>query len=190
MPSTIGLATLNAVYKVRLRQRDALAEELNKHFQVANTGAAGNLQAALRAYESISQGGIVNASASIDAAYTDPSVTIGTAGMFPKIGDLMVLVFTRAHPDVPSRIVTREFAVLAPHPDTYDTATKKPVMVRGVTFADAAGRTEALGALVDWLEDSLITEVGDEITVGGFTYNETESRLISIPKTYDGNPVS
>jgi len=190
MPSTIGVATLNATYKVRLRQRDVLEEELNKHFTVSNTGASGNLQAALRAYESLSQAGIVKSSAAIDANYSGASTTIASAGLFPKVGDLLILAFSRTHPVDASRIHTQEFAILAPVPAIYDTATKKPIMVRGVTFALAAGATEALGALVDWLEDSLVLEVYGTEYVGSYTYDEPNTRLISIPKTYDGNPIS
>jgi hypothetical protein len=187
MPFTIAVDEVGADYIIRLTQSDALAESVRKVFELRNL-AAGNVQAVMRAYEGLTQAALEDAGASIDVAVTGASLTVGTAGMFPKIGDQMILGFDRPHPIVTNTtLVVRNFIIPAPHPDTYLLTTLKPDPVRGINFAAAASRKEALGALIDYLEDALIYEHDGIKYAGGFTYREARSGLISTTRQYDAD---
>lgn len=190
MAFTIETNTAGADYNIRLTQGDALAESIRKVFTVRNVGS--NVQNAMRAYEGISQAGIEDAGASIEVIVSGASTTVGTAGLFPKVGDQLVLGFDRPHPITPAKLVTKAFVIVAPHPDIYDLGTKKPVMIRGEVFADAlaADRATALGALVDWLEDALLYEHDEVVYAGGWTYRESRSGLVGQSREYDGDDLS
>jgi len=189
MAFTISGDVLNGLYEIRILQTDVLAESIRKSFEIANI-AAGSVQNAMRAYEGISQASIDTANVSIGTTVTGASATVTSLGLFPKIGDQMVLGFDRPHPIVTNRsLVTRSFVVLTPHPDVINLTTLKPEMVRGELFPGAT-RTEALGSLVDFLEDAL-TYVHDGVTyVGGFTYREARSGLIGAGRQYDADSLT
>lgn len=185
MDDTAGLD-----FDIRLEQSDALAETIRKIFSVRNVG--GDVQNAMRAYEGATQASIDSAGVAIQAVVTGASTTIGTAGLFPKIGDQLVLGFSRPHPVVAGKLVKKAFVIPAPHPDVYDTTTKKPVMIRGEAFVDAlaADRPTALGSLVDWLEDALLYEHDGTVYAGSFTYSDALSGLIGQSREYDGDDLT
>lgn len=190
MPATIATNVLDADYTVRLVQGDVMQESTRKTFKVRNINS--DIQNALRAYEGISQAAIEDGSANISTDITGANTVATGLGLFGKIGDFLALTFVRAHPIVAGRTVERTFVILAPHPDIYDTGTKKPVMVRGETFATALAGTRpmALGSLVDWLEDALIYEHDEVPYVGGFTYSEARSGLGGFLREYDGSDLT
>ncbi len=183
-------ATTNAYIKGVLRQKDFLGEPINKGNLLYNAG--GNIQLAMRAYESLSQAGIVSASLSQQLVVSGQNGDPGTAGSFAKAGDVAILVFTREHPvtEMAGTTLYNEFTIVAPHPDIYDTATRALVITGGETFGSATTRPEALGALIDWLETSLVVTILKTRYPGGWTFSPTLSKLATLPKQYDGYSVS
>lgn len=190
MAFTLATNTTGADYDIRVTNTDALAESIRKVFSVRNVG--GGLQNAMRVYETATQASFEAAAAAIAVAVSGASTSTGTAGMFPKIGDQLIIGFVRPHPVVAGKLVTRPFVIPAPHPDIYSTVTLKPVMIRGETLADglAADRPTALGSLVDWLETALLYEHDGTIYAGSWTYSEGRSGLVSVPREYDGNDLT
>lgn len=191
MAFTIAVNTANADYIIRLTQSDALHESVRKVFTVHNVGS--HVQDAMRSYEVVTQASIDEAGAGIDVPVTGASTAVGTSGMFPKIGDQLVLGFYRTHPVDASKTLRKVFVIPAPEPATYDLTTLKPILSRGVDFATALGgadRTEVLGALVDWLETALVYDHDGTRYNGGWTYSEAMSGLISTAREYDGNPLT
>lgn len=176
----------NSYVKTTFKQRDYLLESVVKGNLLYNS--AGEYQLAMRAYESMSQAGIVSGSISQQLVLSAQNTTATSLGGFPKVGDALLLVFTREHPvtEMAGTILTAEFVILAPHPDIYDTGTLGPVIVGGETFGTAATRPEALGALTAWLEDALVVTILKTRYPGGWTFQAAQSRLIGLPKNYDG----
>lgn len=186
MAFTISGNVLNGLYEIRILQTDILSESIRKSFEISNI-TTGSVQNAMQAYEGISQAKIDSAAVSIGTTVTGASSSVTALGLFPKIGDQMVLGFDRPHPITTNRtLVTRSFVVLAPHPDVIDLTTLKPNMVRGTGFP-GANRAEALGSLVDFLEDALTYEHDGVVYVGGFTYREARSGLIGAGRQYDAD---
>lgn len=182
---------LNAYVETTLRQVDLNGEPATKGFLLYNDGSL--YQDAMRAYESLSQPGIAGASVSSKHVLSAQNTTAGSSGAFPKSGDVLLLVFTRPHPvaSMNGKIITNEFAIIGPHPDIIDYpggagTTPVPLVTGGETFATAATRPEALGALIDWLEGALTVTVLNVRYPGGWTYNPAASRFLSLPKQYDG----
>lgn len=187
MAITLGWDLEDGIYNVRILHRDGLNEEVKKSFRINNGDQ--NLSDALEYYDAISQAGIVDLGASLDAEPAGASATSTSLGQFSKVGDMLVLAFYRGHPLDATKIITNEFVIVAPDPDIYSSVSKKPTPDLVATFATATPTdVQKLGALINWLEDNLITENFGTITVGGWTYDPEASRLIGTPRVYDGNP--
>lgn len=192
MAFTVTPAVVTDSYvKTQLRQRDYTNEPAQKGNLLFNAG--GNYQLAMRAYESLSQAGIVSGTISTQHVLSDQNTVATDLGQWPKSGDVLILAFTREHP-VPAMagtILTNEYAIVAPHPDIVGTVgvgnpTPAPIIVTGESFGTAATRPEALGALIEWLEDSLVVTILKTRYAGGWTYDPIATRFVSFPKQYDG----
>lgn len=186
MPATLGTKIADAVYNIRMTAEDVIGERVRKVFTLANT--TNSLEDALQAYEGLQEAGTVSVSASLDAEASGFNATPSQAGLWAVTTDMLVLGFSRVSPDNPQKTWVTSFSIVSPHPDIVDTDLS-PKMVRGVTFAMAGGRTESLGALVDFLEDSLTKESADgTIIVGGWTYDPNRSGLVRTSSLLDKNP--
>lgn len=184
---------INTYLQQTLTQKDFLGEPIVKGNLLYNAGNTGlNFQLAMRAYESLSQAAIVRAAVSQKYVVTGANGDPGSAGAFAKAGDVAILVFTRDHPvtEMAGTTLTNEFVIVAPHPDIFDTGTRELVITAGETFATATTRPEALGALIDWLETSLVVTILKTRYPGGWTFSASLSKLASLPKQYDGYSVS
>lgn len=190
MAITLANQLASAVYSVRLTHADDFGEQVRKVFKINDTGTTDeDLEAFLQAYEALTDAGIVNASASIDAGLTGANTSVGT-GEFNKVNYLLVLGFQRVHPLNAGKIATTSFAIPAPA-DVIVDANGAPVMTRGTGFAAAAGVSEAMGALVDYLEDNLtMTPIDGTTYVGGWTYAAGRSGLVSRASVIDGQPLT
>lgn len=177
----------DGLYKVRINHRDSLKEEVAKNFRVSNVDAQLNL--ALTYYDDISQAGIIDLGVTLDAEPAGASTASTQLGQFSKVGDMLVLAFYRNHPLDATKLVTNEFVIIAPVTAIYSEVTYKPVADLEADMTTATPTAiQKMGALINWLQDSLVMESFGTVYVGGWTYDETNSRLIGIPKTYDGNP--
>lgn len=192
MAFTVTPAVATGAYvKTSLKQRDYNNEPAQKGNLLYNS--AGEYQLAMRAYESLSQAGIATATISTQHVLSDQNTVATDLGQWPKSGDVLILAFTREHP-VPAMvgtILTNEYAIIAPHPDIVGVVgvgnpTPAPVIVTGESFATAATRPEALGALIAWLENSLVVTILKTRYPGGWTYDPVATRFTSFPKQYDG----
>lgn len=197
MAFTLDTNTINKHYQVYLTQRDFNLEKGRKATKLYNAGNASNVQSLYAGYEGLSQAGIIRASAniSVDVSGFNTEVDV-TLGLNAKISDVLILGFRRVHPlSTTGRIIKAYFGIIAPHNDVVSDGSVipigKPVMVRGVAFAEPpAGRTEMLGAMVDFLEDALtFTAVDDTTYNGGWTYDPALSGLISKPRIVGGSEV-
>lgn len=180
---------LNALYTTRIRLRDFMDEDAQKVTKLANVGSSGNMQAFWRAFESVTNAGLIKANQQQDIVISAQSTTIAE-GNHSKITDAMLLGFSRAHPDYPSKLVVASFVIPAPVDGIVNETTGSkglPIYERGIDFATAAGVTEALGAMIDFLEDALVfTNPEGEVTVGGWTYSDSRSRLFTKSRIIDG----
>lgn len=181
----------NAYVRTNLLQRDYNGEPARKGNLLYNSG--GLYQEAMRAYESLSQPGIMSGAISATHVLSAQNTTATGLGQWPKSGDVLLLAFTREHPvaSMAGTIITNEYAIVGPHPDIVGTVsgqdpTPAPVIVGGESFATASTRPEALGALIAWLENSLVVTVLKTRYAGGWSYDPIATRFINFPKQYDG----
>lgn len=188
---TIDIPTLilNGIYNQTARFTDHAAESKRKVTRLANAGNVANIENQASALESLSLASVDRYSLSqILDTDVDPSPA-STSGLYSLVNLRLVLGFERAHPLNASKLITAGYAIPAPVNGIVSaTNPKRPVAVRGVAFADAAGVTELLGALIDFLEDALTYEAVDGVIyVGGWTYNESRSGLATVAGVIDGD---
>lgn len=187
MPFTIDPAPATGAYlTTNFRHVGYNNEKIAKGNVLYNAG--GNFQSAMRAYEGLTQAGIVSPNVTQSYTVTGQNTVATSLGQYAKVGDFLMLRFEREHPvaTMAGTIIYNEFMVLAPHPDIIDEENPAdPVdMVRGVSFALAETRPQALGALVDWLEDALTVTVLKVRYPGNWTY--AGAILGGLDKQYDG----
>lgn len=179
----------NGIYNVNITFRDHAEEEARKVTRLANVG--GLINAALAATADVTHAGIVRMSASsratIDMGVAEPNITMN--GLYTLVNQRLILGFQRAHPLNTSKIIIASYGIPAPQ-NAVVTATnpKKPLMTRGITYANAGGLDEILGSLVDYLETALTYEdITGQVTVGGWTYSEARSGLVTTNGIIDGD---
>lgn len=180
---------LNSIYTSRVHVTDHAGEGKLKITRLSNAGAAGNLVASLNALESLMHASLDRLSVTQQMETTVDFGAASTSGLYTLANLRLVLGFQRDHPLNSAKVLTAGYAIPSPVNAIVSTANpKRPVMERGITFALAAGPTEALGALVDWLENALTYEdVTGEIHEGGWTYVESRSGLASVSGVIDGD---
>lgn len=186
MAYTLATDVANAIYSVRTTLEDHLSEQVRKVSRLRNGGGAGeNLQAAMQAFEALTDAALVNATASIVVAVSGASQTKGT-DKFSMVVLSLVLGFERAHPLNAAKTITTAFLIPAPADAIIDD-NGRPVYTRGETFTNASGPAEILGSLIDWLEDNMVYEAIDgSVTVGGWTFVDGRSGLISSASVLEG----
>jgi hypothetical protein len=180
---------INAVYTARVHVTDHAGEGKTKVTRLGNAGNAANLVASINALESLMHASLDRLSATQQLETTVTAGAASTSGLYTLANIRLVLGFERVHPLNPSKIITAGYAIPSPVNGIVSTTNpKRPVMVRGISFGSAAGVTEALGALVDWLEDALTYEdaTGD-VNVGGWTYVDSRSGLATVTGVIDGD---
>lgn len=180
---------LNQIYTTRLSLEDFMTERVKKISRLANIGATGNMQAFWRAFESQTNAGLILANQSAEVVISAQSLTIAD-GNHSKVTDLMVLGFTRAHPEYPSVVLKATFVIPAPIDAIVNDTPGSiglPIYTRGIDFATAADPNEALGAMIDFLEDAIVyKDQGGTFHVGGWTYSDSRSRLMTASRIIDG----
>lgn len=178
----------NAYVQLLMKQQDSLGETMQKGNLLYNAG--GQYVPYINAYEALSQARLLAPSVTTKHVTAGMLTTTGNAGEFPKVGDVLILVFTREHPvaEMAGTTLTNEFIIMAPEPLTYDVETLLPVPEGGgaMDFATAATVPEKLQALINWLEDSLVVTILKTRYPGNWTYSPSDSRLTGFPKQYDG----
>lgn len=190
MPVELFGAVQDDVYNVNLTFRDHADEQGRKVSRLANAGAATNLEASINTLLQLTHAGLVKANATqIVTVQVEDEPIITLSGLYTLTKQRLILGFQRAHPLNGAKIVTAGYAIPAPI-NTIVSATnpKRPLYVRGVTFAAAANDQERLGALIDWLEDALTYEAVDGVIYeGGWTFVDSRSGLASVAGVIDGD---
>lgn len=189
-----GQLIVDSLYTVRFTLEDFMTERIRKVTKLSNFGAAANLQAAMRVFESVTNAGLVKATGSIDLDITGQKIAATEAGEhFAVVKEILYISFEKPHPLDATQTITATFGIPAPK-DAIVNQTPgnigKPIMVRGISFAAAAGLTEALGALVDWLEDAITYRTFGTTYVGGWTYADSRSGLASVAGIIDGSDLT
>lgn len=189
MPFTMTPAgVLNQIYTTRVLLTDWLNESVKKISRLGNPGSAGNQQALWRAFEGATNAALEKATQTATVIISDQSNAATSSGQhWAGVEHVLVLGFTRVHPLNATKTLEASFGIPAPVDAIIDTSNgQKPLIVRGVDFASAAGITESVGAMVDFLEDALVyTDIEDTVHVGGWTYSEAKSGLLSNPRLID-----
>lgn len=181
---------LDQIYTTRITLEDFMAEKVKKVSRLSNEGVAGNMQSFWQAFEATTNAGLMLATQSAEVIITGQSTTITSTGQnWAGVEHVLLLGFTRVHPLNPAKMLTASFGIPAPVNAIVDTSEGrqgKPFMVRGEVFP-GADVTEALGAMVDFLEDAIVyTDVAGTVHVGGWSYSEAASGLYSNPRIIDG----
>lgn len=190
MPVTIVDVPVGSIAKVNARFIDQADETARKITRLASVGVAGNINALYNAMLAMTHAGVIGLSATqtINTALDgEPNVTL--SGLYTLVNLRLVLGFEREHPLNPAKTITAGFSIPAPV-NTIVSATnpKRPLAVRGVTFAAAATDPERLGAIIDYLETALVYKAADDVDyIGGWTYVESRSGLAAVSGVIDGD---
>lgn len=190
MAITIANGLTDGLFNIRMTIQDSIGEQIRKVFKLYDDGTPGeDLEAAMQAFEALTDGGIVSASASLDAGLTGANAT-PTAGDYDKTAWILMLGFERPHPLNSAKTAVTSFAIPAPDDAVID-ADGRPVMTRGIGFTASAAPGEALGSLVDYLEDNLVMIPIDGVAYrGNWTYAPGRTALVSRAAIFDGSPLS
>jgi|ERR1051326_123699 hypothetical protein len=179
------------IYNVSLTLKDNLNESLQKVSKLVN--ADDKIALALQYLDELSN--TIATRRSITMAHTSAGwmTAAGTTGQFSKVGDVMILVFVREHPVDTTRNIYNEFIICGPIAGTYEVSEDgaRPAPDLEADMDTGSPTTEQkLGALINWLENALTVKVGQMTYAGGWEYSAARSVLGSLPKRYDGQPIS
>lgn len=180
-----------ALYNVSLQLKDTVNETIQKVTKLFNAG--NSIVQALQYYDDLTGPAVSKASISASHVVAGWKASATGTGQFPKVGDVMILVFSRTHPTDATRTIFNEFLLAGPIPATYEisAAGARPIPDQEADFSTATPTAvQKLGALVNWLETALTVKVGQTTYAGDWEYVPTRSVCGSLPKRYDGIPLT
>lgn len=189
MPFTLTQDIANQDYTVRMTHRDFMGEETRKVSKIRNVGS--ELEAFLNAYLLVSDAGMnaSDVSATLDASLALAPDSNPVQSQWSAVYHYVVLTFRRVDPVNASKNIKKEFVLISPVETAIDAPTGALQITQGVAFGAAANTAERIGAMVDFLENSLVFTDGAGATqAGGFTFDPLSSGLISVPRVLEGNP--
>lgn len=187
MAFTLATEIDNAVYRINLTLEDQINEQIRKVVRLNNPAApAEGVQAAMRAFEDMTDAALVATSASVVVGVTGASTVKGNSGDFSYVKEVIVLGFSRPHPLNAAKTATTTFSIPAPASALYS-GTSIVIPASPASFAAAASVGESFAYLIDWLEDNLVFEdFTGAVTIGGWTFDAALSGIISQPRILDG----
>jgi DNA-binding phage protein len=180
--SAAGLRT------VRLLEEDYYSEQLNKVTTLDPAMTDAEVAAMLQVYENLSNAAHISAAVGTTAKITGMS-TVASAGPEGRISVYAVLSFERQSPLNAAVTLTKEFIIPAPLITLLDSNDETHTrLIAPDTGAGAGTPAKWLGDLVASLQDNLATYIkaADTIVVGGWTYNDSKSAIITAPRAFDG----